>query len=362
MNLLLNRDFQLPTDGWFHVVPRGEFPHPSGVTQIVDERACDSIVKNFNSAKAAQNFPGLLVDFDHFSDDPDKPSDAAGWASELQNRPTGIWAQIRWSDVGESAVKGGRYRLVSPVFGAVDADLKNSVGGTGHRPVAAGDPPGAQKRVRPVRLLKLALTNDPVLRGMVPLSNRGDTANSNHQPSTPIPSTTMKTVCTLLGLSAEADEASVHAEVTKLKNRITEIETSVTPLKNRVTELEGQNKNLAEAQVEADLEKYKNRIRPDKLEQVKKQLLADRAGTLELLESLEAPAPGARTPSSAAPLHNRGSATQSGNVAATQEENAAKARAKADEYKFANRCTFEQAWSAVQRSHPELFVQQSAAN
>ena len=53
----------------------------------------------------------------------------------------------------------------------------------------------------------------------------------------------MKTVCTLLGLSADADEASVHAAVTSLKNRITVLEpmeAEVTQLKNRHAEFEAE--------------------------------------------------------------------------------------------------------------------------
>jgi hypothetical protein len=66
-----------------------------------------------------------------------------------------LFAKIRWSDVGEEAVKGGRYRFLSPVWNR--ADCVDLGGG----------------RVRPVRLLNAAVTNDPNLKGMVPLSNRG---------------------------------------------------------------------------------------------------------------------------------------------------------------------------------------------
>ena len=58
----------------------------------------------------------------------------------------------------------------------------------------------------------------------------------------------MKTVCTLLGLSAEATEEAVHAEVARALNRVKELEGS---------------------QIESDLETYKNRFDPKQREFIK---------------------------------------------------------------------------------------------
>ena len=154
--LILNREtFQMPEDGWYQIAPLGEFPHqPTGVVQIVDKEACDAMTNAFSEESGKPNFAGLLIDFDHFSLDDKLKSEAAGWINELQNRDDGLWAKIRWSDVGEECVKGGRYRFLSPVWSQRDCeDLGNG-------------------RLRPVRLLNAAVTNDPNLKGMVPLSNR----------------------------------------------------------------------------------------------------------------------------------------------------------------------------------------------
>jgi phage I-like protein len=165
--LLLNRDgFQMPADGWFQLAPFGEFPHSAaGVVQVVDEEACSAMAARFKADAAVANFAGLLVDFDHFSLDGEKRSEAAGWITDLECRPAspdchavanaspGLWARIRWSDVGEEAVKGGRYRFLSPVWALSDCvDMGNG-------------------RVRPARLLNAAVTNDPNLKGLVPLAN-----------------------------------------------------------------------------------------------------------------------------------------------------------------------------------------------
>ncbi|MCC5847469.1 MAG: hypothetical protein JJU29_05175 [Verrucomicrobia bacterium] len=190
--MILNREsFSLPEDGWYHVAPLGVFPHAaSGVVQVVDAEACGAMAAAFGVEAAARNFAGLLIDFDHFSLDAGNKSEAAGWITALEARvegyglkvagsggeevagsrlrgngsqDLGLWAEIRWSDTGEAAVRGGRYRFLSPVWSRSDC-------------VDLGD-----GRVRPVRLLNAAVTNDPNLKGLVPLSNRGQRAEGRGQ-------------------------------------------------------------------------------------------------------------------------------------------------------------------------------------
>ena len=146
--------FKMPADGWYQLAPLGEFVHVEAcVIQVVDAEACVAMASRFKGDSAVENFAGLLVDFDHGSLDGERRSEAAGWIGDVAARPDGLWAQIRWSDVGELAVKGGRYRFLSPVWARSDCvDL-----GYG--------------RVRPVRLLNAAVTNDPNLKGMRALSN-----------------------------------------------------------------------------------------------------------------------------------------------------------------------------------------------
>ena len=155
MTQLLTNAFELPPDGWYQISALGEFPHnPTGLVQILDEASCRLMADQFRAESAKPNFPGILIDFDHFSLEKDKPSEAAGWIVGLEPRQNGLWAQIRWSDRGEQAVKGGRYRFISPVWRQDECeDLGN-------------------KRVRPRRLVNAAVTNDPNISGMAPLSNR----------------------------------------------------------------------------------------------------------------------------------------------------------------------------------------------
>ena len=151
-----DKDFMLAGDGWVQVTPCGEFPHVgAGVTQVIDREACDRIAADFNGRKSDANFPGVLVDFDHFSLDTEKSSEAAGWISDLESRDTGLWARVRWSDAGLSAVRGGRFRLMSPVF----------------PPPSACEDLGGGK-IRPVMLVSVALTNEPNIKGGRPIANR----------------------------------------------------------------------------------------------------------------------------------------------------------------------------------------------
>ncbi len=159
MSLLLTNSFEMPADNWYQISALGEFQHnPTGLIQIIDEDCCRAMVERFNTDAAAPNHPGILIDFDHFSLDQGKPSEAAGWIVKLEQRPTGLWAQIRWTDKGEESVRGGRYRFISPVFRQDEC-------------LALGN-----NRVKPQRLVNAAVTNDPNISGMVPLSNSSQSA------------------------------------------------------------------------------------------------------------------------------------------------------------------------------------------
>ncbi len=153
-----DKDFMLAGDGWVQVTRCGDFPHAgAGVTQVIDREACERMAAAFAAQKAERgdNFPGLLVDFDHFSLDTDKPSEAAGWITDLEARADGLWARVRWTDSGLAAVTGGRYRLLSPVF---------------RHPSGTEDL--GDGRVRPVYLESVALTNEPNIKGGKPIANR----------------------------------------------------------------------------------------------------------------------------------------------------------------------------------------------
>ena len=266
-------NFQPTPDGWFHIAPHGTFPHPTGAMQVIDAEACEAMLGTFNEEARQPNFPGLLVDFDHSSHDPAQPTTAAGWIGGLEHRDDGLYAQIRWSDLGHQALTGGRYRLASPVWNRADCDQWTAPGGDGREVV----------HLRPRRLDRLALTNDPNLPGLTPLSNRASQSSISDGHRPPLQPNDMNLRTEIIQHLRLAATAGVEEMVAALRAQTAELET----LRNRCT-------RLTEAQAESDLERFADVI--TNRDVVRAQLLANRDGTLALLNALRQPAP-------PAPLH-----------------------------------------------------------
>lgn len=158
---ILNRDFQHPADGWYQIEPMGEHPNTaSGVVQVIDPPAAQSIVNRFNADAAAGKLSHgseMLIDHEHFKHDHEKETRAYGWLYQLQNRADGIYGRIRWTTTGEEAVNGGDYRFFSTEYDPADLKVLND---------------GKPRRVRPLRLDGLTLTNQPNNHGGKPITNR----------------------------------------------------------------------------------------------------------------------------------------------------------------------------------------------
>lgn len=138
-----------------HLVPRGEFPHhESGLTEVYDQEAITAIVNSIRSAAQAPNWPGIYVGEEHFFYNSDRSSEAFGWVKEVEEHEDGIWGRVEWTDIGRAAVENRRFKLVSPVH------LRNQV-----------EFLDAQ-RIRPIGIDTIGLTNNPNLKGMVPMRNR----------------------------------------------------------------------------------------------------------------------------------------------------------------------------------------------
>jgi len=281
---------------WYHLVPVGEYPHPdSQLIQVIDEQAIQQIANRFTADASAPNYAGLLIDQEHFSYDPDKSSAAYGWVRRVENRATGLWGQVEWTSLGAQALKDKTYKFISPVWLPRDTE-----------PVTNR----ADNVRRPLRLDSLGLTNQPNLRGMVPLVNRS--TESTPTGGKPVPKN-MTRVAAHLGLAAEASEEAILAAVTALTNRATQAESRVTPLTNRITQLEGELQTVNNAVIDHDLAPLANRATPEEIASWRKSLLANRADTLPLLKGmitrLTAPAataqPGNNGQSARTPITNR---------------------------------------------------------
>lgn len=305
---ILNRAGGLPTDGWYDIETPGEhFNAQAGIVQLLDAKAFESIVNRFRleAAAAGTSFAGVLVDEDHFSLDPEKSTQAYGWLMEVRNRDgQPLQGRIDWTDIGSPAVTNKRFKFFSTVYDPAKVER------VGTRILNGKSYP----LVRPLALDRLALTNDPNNKGGKPISNRdGKPADAAEN------QTTMKTLLKKLGLAEDASEESAVAAVQSIQNRATQAETSVTALTKERDELLG-------AQVESDLDKYKNRYKPENREKVKAQLIANRKGTIELLELTE---PAAEKKPDPAKITNRQTATTPAGTPGQDEGDKAKENQRA---------------------------------
>jgi hypothetical protein len=295
---ILNRDFTHPTDGWYQIEVTGEHPNSAaGLTQIIDEASATAIANSFKAEAtaypAAHNgteFPGMLIDRDHLKHQATQPTTAYGWLTNIEARPGGLFGQIRWTATGKAAVDGGDYRFFSTEYNRSETQVVN----------------GDSKRVRPMRLDGLTLTNEPNNKGGRPITNR--LPDDQPSPGTPPKkeNTTMKTVADKLGLNPDAAEPAVLDAVVSILNRVAKAESDQVKLTTEVGRLTGENKGLKNRRVEDALgrldndEKIRNAVVPAIKDSWKRMLEADYEGALPLfnafLDSLtpkETPKPGA---------------------------------------------------------------------
>jgi len=205
-------EFTPPADGLIQILAVGDFPNAeAGIVQHVDAVAMKSIIADFEAQSKAPNWPGMLVDFDHFSHSKEHPTGAAAWIDSLELRDDELWAHWRLTDTGAKAVNGGDYRLTSSVLaGFVPYD---------------GAP--SEKHLRPTKLLRVALTNDPNIKGMAPVSNRADGTTTNTKDTTmadttaPAPATGSvnhkQLLIELLSLSEGASDEDIMKAIELLK-------------------------------------------------------------------------------------------------------------------------------------------------
>ena len=275
--------FQPVPDGWFHIAPHGTFPHPTGALQVIDAEACEAMLGTFNEEARAANFPGLLVDFDHSSHDPAQPTTAAGWIGGLEHRGDGLYAQIRWSDLGHQALTGGRYRLASPVWNRADCDQWTATAADGREAV----------HLRPRRLDRLALTNDPNLPGLMPLSNRKEEVRSEKEEvPTAAPSNLNNQISAAQRAAATEDTMNLRTEIIQQLHLpgtagVPEMVEALRAQTAELAALRNRCAQFAEAQVESDLERFADVI--TNRDVVRTQLLANRDGTMAVLNALRAP-------------------------------------------------------------------------
>lgn len=324
---LLNRENAIPADGWYHLVPKGEF-----VNRDVEGRVWIQVIDDEAIEAMASQLPDtldILVDRDHFSHDSSRETRAAGWIKAKEVRDDGLWVRIEWTPSGQSDVEGREYRYLSPEF--PPAGLER-LGG---------------KRIRPRLLDGAAITNRHALKSLKPLLNREGT--THNQDTLPMDNLLIR-LRSFLKLGTDADEAAILNRLNETESTFDDLlaaDGDAADLRNRVTAL---STELADATLAeyADVISDPAKIRP--------ALINNRASTLEFLQGLKKPE-GGDPP--AAPIYNRsqakapdGTAAKLDKAAAAEEARASRINNRAAEIQRAEKCGFHIAWAKAETEEP----------
>ena len=170
---------------WIHVLPAGpEIRGDDGREfRLADPESVIRASLEFADGKPRKR----VVDWEHatiLKARKGEEAPAAGWISEMQSRPDGIWARVEWTDRGNWSVESKDYIYVSPV-------VEHAEGG------------------EILRITSIALTNDPNLS--LTALNRAGAGESMDKEQ-------LKKIAALLGLENPegADFAAVEAACRKL--------------------------------------------------------------------------------------------------------------------------------------------------
>lgn len=317
--LALNRDLEAGSDGFYHLVPLGEFPTKTTagkkVMQICDAQAVNRMVETFK--------PKALIDFEHRSYNKDGDTSAAGWIVEVAARPDGLWGKIDWSDLGQAAVANKRYRGHSPVL---DLDLLEG------------------NRGRPSAIVGSGLTNMGVMRdALQPLLNKDSTGTTPGDEATAEEARRrqMQNIAKALGLLETADEAAILAAIEKLKG---DSAAGVTAA-NKVAEFE---KEALNSKVLKALDDHKGKITAANKADIEAALRKDYDGTVKVLNSIVVTASTTRTLN-----REDGKTPTAAEQLALNKET--ERNTEIQKLVTVNRMSHAGAWSHLATSRPDLF-------
>lgn len=293
---------------WIHIVPGGEHPGtvsiPAGYEvpgygtfdeaaeveglTVIGAAQLESMVQRFNGE--------MLIDYEHFSHDPDKKTEASGWGLEVRYAAdrNNLELQTDWTPTATREIKEQIYRFISPEFaGSVTYE-------------------GGTFKFFPTRLTGAGLTNRPKLTALKPVS-------VNRDKPTPTPTTMdyKAILLSLLGLPATATDQEIEAkrgtaatDMAQSQNRASEI----TTLQTKVAKLEGDV-------IESDLTRFAPVIE-DK-ESAKELLVLNRDKAVKFFEAQLAKVKPGETQKSKTPIYQKNRATPPGGLELDEDEDEA---------------------------------------
>lgn len=223
---------------WFQTFPPyGRYPVGGTIEgaakdaeYILDEATAREIVENFRAALKTGR-EGILVDREHFSLMPDKPSDAMAWATDIRIEEDGsIWTKWRFTPEGEKLWHERVLINRSPAFAARK---------TG-------------KDYRPFELMSIGMTNTPHFKELSTLAAARATEVNNNKGEIH-----MNKLIEALGLAEGASEEDMLAAINALKEKASAAEAKATDAEKAKNEAEGKCRKL---ECDAFLEKNKAKI------------------------------------------------------------------------------------------------------
>ncbi len=224
--VLICKDMEGQAPEEIQVIPYGvEIQTPKGPFTL-DEKSASVVISEFETHKNQ-----MVVDYEHQTL-AGTEAPAAGWITKLIDKgKEGIWAAVSWTAKAKQYIENREYRYVSPVF------LKRI----------------SDNRV--LRLINVALTNQPNIDGMVPLINKAgldlktnidkeeksmwkemlkrlglpetateqDAIAAINKLAEPVQTIANKAVLTALGLADTATEAEITGTIMAMKQSHTQV-------------------------------------------------------------------------------------------------------------------------------------------
>ena len=314
---------------WFQTFPPyGRYPVGGTVKGaredavfMFDEAAAKAILDDFRAKAKRPDWPGLLVDREHFSNDPEKTSDAMAWARDIRQDADGsIWTRWEFTPEGEKLWSGKVLVSRSPLFLSVPAK-----GGREYRPVA---------------LESIGMTNTPHFRDLSTLAAAREAAEvTTHEGEIQ-----MEEILKALGLAEDASPEDAVAAVEALKQKASAAESAAAEAEKE------RDDAVAECRkVQADAFIAANRDRIADEAKCREIYVKDPELATAMLAACKAPAkePGQKVLAAAT------AKTPAREAEATR---AAARQTKVNEYMSAHQgVPFHVAWSACRAADPELF-------
>lgn len=193
---------------WFQTFPPyGRYP-VGGIIEgaaedaefVFDEAVAKSVMEAFRAAARNPEWPGILVDEEHYSTDRSKSSAAMAWAKDIRQEADGsIWTRWEFTPKGRELWESKTLLNRSPFFACTRSG----------------------KEYRPVRLLSIGMTNTPHFKELSNLAAARAAEVKNNKGEIH-----MKKLMAELGLAEDASEDAAVAACKALKEKASAAEKS----------------------------------------------------------------------------------------------------------------------------------------